>query len=416
MSKIQKQSRCLNTIFGILLLTLFIGIGNTTKVFAEATAPTPLLSEGQAVDWWFVFKFNSKSFEGCGVRKCLFGGNVTDYGDRYSQQYVYASSNNSKLQKGTGCAGDTLTDPIGATFNQVYNGDYFYVLWNDQFYDNPIKTKGAPWGHSKGMLAWDKNGNGFVMQVSTPSWAGSGSAKHPRQNDGNTLGCIKDDDVEVSQHFFSLKLTKKDLVDVLKAIINARVVTDTSKPQIFNNGGPEDVQALAAKLGKIPETTSVTKVTLSSGVQLISKPSNVQVPTWQLVSAQMNGVPLRAATWWANPYIPSTTASTKIGCWVDGIGTPGAVDIATSGQWNGKVFGLKGGSGLDFNHAKIGVSTDAKSNYSIFGDMNQQGSIDPKTRKCSSSQNGRGGLFYVIQNEDLTKSIAGLIKGSSAPE
>ena len=41
------------------------------------------------------------------------------------------------------------------------------------------------------MLAWDDSGKGFVMQVSTPSWPGSGSEKRPRKNDGNTLGCVK---------------------------------------------------------------------------------------------------------------------------------------------------------------------------------------------------------------------------------
>ena len=33
---------------------------------------------------------------------------------------------------------------------------------------HPIEDQDAPWGHSKGMLALDATGNGFVMQVSTP--------------------------------------------------------------------------------------------------------------------------------------------------------------------------------------------------------------------------------------------------------
>jgi hypothetical protein len=54
-------------------------------------------------------------------------------------------------------------------------------------------TLGARWGHSNGMIAWDGNGNGFMMQVSTPSWPGSGSARNPRQGDGNTLGRVADE-------------------------------------------------------------------------------------------------------------------------------------------------------------------------------------------------------------------------------
>jgi len=417
----QKKPTLYYKLFFSLVFILFIGVsGGLSSVAAgDAGPPVPLISDKKAVDWWFAFKFNSKSFEGCGDRSCLFGGKVKVYKYGYSQQYVYASSDSPTLQKGDGCLGDTLTDPVGATFNQVYNGDYYYVLWNDQFYGNPIESKESPWGHSKGMLAWDDDGNGFVMQVSTPSWPGSGSSKHPRKNDGNTLGCIKDDDVEVSQHFFALKLTKDDLTAVLKALQNARVVTDTSKSEICNNGGPEDVQEEVEKLNVKPKSTSVTKVTLSSGIQLISKPHDVEVPPWQMVSAQMGGVPLRTATWWAHPTIPSTTATTTIKCWDDGLGTPGAVEIATSGQWDGTVFGLKGGLGTDFNHAKIGVSTDSTKPYTIFGDMNQQGALYPgedySTQKCSSSQNGRGGTFYVIQSKELTNSVTSLIKGETAP-
>src|SRR5204863_8132467 len=120
-------------------------------------------------------------------------------------------------------------DPVGATFDGVYNDGFFYVIWNDQFYGDPAiagctNSCSSPWGHSKGMLAWNDAGDGFVMQVSTPSWPAAGSKLSPRKTDGNTLGCVTDDDVKVSQHFFALKLTKDDVVKVLKALKNASVV------------------------------------------------------------------------------------------------------------------------------------------------------------------------------------------------
>ena len=195
--------------------------------------PTPLLGEGKPVDWWFVFKFNAANFPGCGgnaKRKGIFGGRPQRY-KGWSQQYCYASSANPTLQQGKGCVGATLEDPVGATFNQVYNGSCSYVVWNDQLYDDPKihgceKYCSSPWGHSKGMLAWDDNGKGFVMQVSTPSWPASGSRTHPRETDGNTLGCVKDDNVRVSQHFFALALDKSDVIQILRALKNASVVTD----------------------------------------------------------------------------------------------------------------------------------------------------------------------------------------------
>jgi hypothetical protein len=97
-----------------------------------ASAPSPLLANGHPVDWWFVFKFNSQSFPGCGgaaQRACLFGGTVQQY-NHFGQQFVFASSEDGALQQGGGCLGDTTADPLGATFNQVYKHKLFYVIWN----------------------------------------------------------------------------------------------------------------------------------------------------------------------------------------------------------------------------------------------------------------------------------------------
>jgi Deoxyribonuclease II len=382
---------------------------------APASSPTPLLTSTQAVDWWFAFKLNAESFPNCGgtiQRTCTFGGKVQPYHE-FGQQFAYASSADHTLRQGDGCIGETTTDPLGATFNQVYTGRLFYVLWNDQFYGDPINTEDAPAGHSKGMLAWNNDGNGFVLQVSTPSWPGSGSDLFPRRVDGNTLGCVQDNDVMVSQHFFALKLNKDDVVTVLKALQNASVVTDPTKRELVNNGGPADIQALVNGLGKLSTSKTFTKDKLSSGVVLISKPSDLHVPPWQMVSALLDSVSLRAATWWAKPEIPTTTANTVVGCWDGSLSKPGAVEIATSGTWGGKTIGLDGIAEPEGNHAKIGVSTSGPHSYSIFGDMNQQGSLSGPS--CKSSQNGRGGMFFVIDDKVLFGSISDLIKGSTAP-
>jgi hypothetical protein len=262
------------------------------------------------------------------------------------------------------------------------------------------------------MLAWTEDGEGFVLQVTTPSWPAAGSKQFRRKTDGNTLGCVDDNNVKVSQHFFALKLTKSDLIKVLKALANASVVTDLENRQVVNNGGTAEVQQLVKKLGVKSDSTTFTKTRLSSGVELISKPSRLNVPPWQMVSAVLERVPLRTATWWANPRIFSTTASTKIGCWDESLSEAGAVDIATTGQWNGNPIGLTGGPGNNNNHAKIGVSTSASHSYSIFGDMNQQGTLSGAN--CASSQNGRGGLFYVVDDKDLNDAVKNLIKGDTA--
>jgi hypothetical protein len=401
--------------------------------WSAGEAPVPLLSKGgAAVDWWFAFKFNSQNtFAGCGAdtgkRTCIFGGTVQAK-DRFGQQFAIASSRDNALSDGKGCVGTSTNDPVGATFDQVYNGNFNYVIWNDQFYGDPglstckSSSCGAPWGHSKGLLAWNEAGEGFVMQVSTPSWPGSGSSRIKRKV-GNTLGCIaSNNNLLASQHFFALKLNKSDLIKVLNALKSAGVVTDPTKLQIARNGGPEDVQALVRELGKRPAKLKVdkahppredqlfTKQELSSHVILIAKTANLTAPPWQMVSAILNGTAERAATWWTTPRIYTTTKSSAVKCLGTAlVGKQGPVAIALTGVWNKKPIKLAAPS----NHAKIGVSTSGSHHYVIFGDMNQQGGLSPPD--CGKSQNGRGGLFFVLDNKTLADSVADLIDGDTAP-
>ncbi len=407
---------------GIWRFAILVALVLSAKTFAAA--PEPLLAPGHAVKWWFVFKFNAAKFGGCSggaTRSCPFGGTVQDY--VYGQQFVYASDESEAqdganvLQEGSGCVG-SVRDPVGATVDPIYHGQYHYVVWNDQFYDDPeiagcSKNCASPWGHSKGTLAWDDEGNGVVLQVTTPSWLGAGSANHPRQHDGNSLGCVIDDNVKVSQHFFALKLTKDDVVNVLKALQRASVVTDIADPQIVSNGGPADIQSLVRQLGRKSSSQEIFPADLSFGVRLIGKPSALHVPPWQLVSSQLGGMALRTATWWAPPRIPTTTGNAGIKCWSTSLPAAGPVQIATSGKWAGVEFGLKGGPTADNNHAKIGVSLNESKGVAIFGDLNQQGALSGS--RCDSSQNGRGGLFFVLPSPKLANAIGELIGGATAP-
>lgn len=378
-------------------------------------APSPMDDKNKPVEWMFAFKFNAATFPSDITSLPLngiFGGKRKDY--KGSLDYVFATSASPTLTKGAGLLGTTTNDPLGATFGQIYNNNYFYVVWNDQFYNNPIPIHAAPWGHSKGILSWNANGNGMVLQVSTPSFPGSGSSAHPRENDGNTLGYIEDNNINVSQHFFALKLTKDDVIDVLNALIHASVVTDLSKPSIVKNGGPQDIQALVNMLGTKSNSTTILEPPLKlptnrSGVRIISKPSNMHVPSWQMVSAHLNQLNLRVASWWETPAINSTKGGKKPGCWAEGLGVPGAVVIARSGIWNGTSFSLEGGVSSNHNHAKIGISTDVTRPLCIFGDLNQQGALEGQ---CSSSQNGRGGIFYVLENRELFISLTSLLNGT----
>jgi hypothetical protein len=218
-----------------------------------------------------------------------------------------------------------------------------------------------------------------------------------------------DNNVKVAQHFFALKLNKEDVTKVLTALQNASVVTKQAEEKIVRNGGPADVQELVAALGKKSDNIDYMKTTLSSGVELISKPSDLNVPPWQMVSSLLGGISLRTATWWAYPQIYTTQAGKRPDCYPDRLNpNPGRVEIATTGEWEDKTLSLIGGS----NHAKLGVSISDTNHYAIFGDLNQQGAI---SGKCESSQNGRGGLFFVLDNKTLSDDLAKMIDGETAP-
>jgi hypothetical protein len=81
----------------VAVLSFFVLVGSHlqpySSAFGQSTLPAPLLTEFQAVDWWFVFKFNATSHPGCPAgakRSCIFGGDEQDY-TRFSQRFIYAS-------------------------------------------------------------------------------------------------------------------------------------------------------------------------------------------------------------------------------------------------------------------------------------------------------------------------------------
>ena len=125
------------------------------------------------------------------------------------------------------------------------------------------------------------------------------------------------------------------------------------------NGGPAQIQRSVKALGKLSKSTKPMTTKLSTGVTLISKPSELQVPPWQLVSALLGSVPLRVASWWMTPEIYSTTATSKVGCWDKSLPKPGAVEVATTGTWGRKSIGLTGGLGTRFNHATQSIDSQA---------------------------------------------------------
>lgn len=143
-------------------------------------------------------------------------------------------------------------------------------------------------------MAWNQDGNGIVIQVTTPSWPAAASVVLPRK-DGNTLGCISDDNnIANAQDFFALQLSRDDVKTVLRALAVSSVSTDVNNPQIVNRRLPgvaplQDIDTLVAALGQRSGDKAYFDATLSSGVRLIAKPSALHVPPWQFVSSVLGG-------------------------------------------------------------------------------------------------------------------------------
>src|SRR5947208_2059330 len=79
--------------------------GGGSHASPACVAPYPLVAAGHPVDWWFVFKLNSKAFPQCGngdTRSCPFdvGRSPTSTFTHFGQQFAYASSEHPALQDG----------------------------------------------------------------------------------------------------------------------------------------------------------------------------------------------------------------------------------------------------------------------------------------------------------------------------
>jgi len=423
------------------LLAITLGLG----LIAQAPAATgaelsPLVKAGSPDQWVFAFKLNARKFPtklSDAGGDCLYGGDKMTAG-AVGQRYFMASKGSPTLKDGPGQIGTSDQDPLGATFGQIYTGKYHYIVWNDQFDDQPLVHGGeratGTWAHAKGMVAWDEDGHGVVIQVTTPDWPRSASQAFPRKNEGNTLGCMAHNNVIFSQHFFALKLSHADVKKVLNALQTASVVTDTSMkvdphtgkkvpvyPELFNNGGPPDIQLAATNVGVAQSTTTTATLDkLDSGVELIAKPSDLWAPPWQVVSSMLEGEPLRVANWWGpkpkDQPVPDTKAGETHTCWPKGQG-PGDVSTVHGGVWDTTDFNLELATPQngDGNHAKIGISAKNAKQLVIFGDENQAGFLDPgQGDTCEHSQFKRGGLFFVVASPKLWTGLDAAFKEGAA--
>ena len=152
---LKKMQRAVLAIVTTVCATTAVGTAPAlAQLGTTFSSPSALVMGQEPVDWIFVFKLNAGGFatDAAVPRDCAFGGQPKSY-PKFSQAFATASSLDPVLKDGTGLAGTSASDPLGATFGEIYASSLHFVVWNDQFYQHPAiagcsDSCSAPWGHS----------------------------------------------------------------------------------------------------------------------------------------------------------------------------------------------------------------------------------------------------------------------------
>ena len=314
---------------------------------------------------------------------------------------------------------------------------------------------GAPWAHSKGALAFERNATGFHLMATTPNYPdpslGANGGEPP------SLGCQLTDNVQFAQSFVGLSLDAKAFRDDLApALARARLcsagsgscthgtaghVHEWNCTSEHTRGADWSVLDLAFS-GAEPEgaeaSASATLRTVSGHeVTLLAKAAADHVPPWYYVADAL-GVDLAVASWLDGQYgTPSICAADDFSgvaddmCLADASlglalsptggaarSVENALAAAVDVGGERRAWGLWGDLWHDFtSHAKYAVASAGTA--VVFGDENMQGW--PCSSACDRSQNGRGGTFFALGDAALRASLAATMAlvcacdGASAP-
>ncbi len=158
---------------------------------------------------------------------------------------------------------------------------------------DPVRARGPFQGHAGMERRRRRNGAAGLDAI----LARLRQFNQPRKTDGNTLGCVTDNDVLSQPAFFRAETQQGRC---------CRCTEGSGECECGN--GPDKTSnreqrrtsrhsgSWCVALEKYPGAQTATMARLSSGVVLISKPSDLNVPPWQMVSALLSGEPLRVAS------------------------------------------------------------------------------------------------------------------------
>jgi len=143
------------------------------------------------------------------------------------------------------------------------------------------------------VLAWNDDGDGVVLQVTTLGVAGLRQQEvHAQERQYARLHQAAEQCSERAALLLR-EAQQDDVVHMLDALENSSVVTDVMPGGARHNGGPQEIKDRVKVLGQKSDSTEVKQFKLSTGILLVSKPSALHVPPWQMLSSVLDSVDLK---------------------------------------------------------------------------------------------------------------------------
>lgn len=318
---------------------------------------------GKPVDWWFMYKLPDD------VGKPKTKG----------YEYLYYDPNSADVTMSKKDL-DTATDDsaLEATLKAIFDPDKAsasWILYNDEM---PIgKGDDGSKGHCKGVLAFDKGSDSGVLLIhSTPRFPDKGEITLP------------EDERIYGQTY--LAITLKDYATANALAEQLRTQQD---PQVYDHQLSKDITAAEAvskfangKTAPKPKKPNDIDIVSADGMKfkIIAKNAAWGGDFWVDLVAPTLGVDMQVETWRRGTVPPEEKTSDP-----DEIGDIQYIDLAALGH-----------DGFDWkytkDHAKWGVSENAKKPWVCVGDINRMVSqekrsggtaafLEPKLWKALSS-------------------------------
>ena len=322
--------------------------------------------DGTPKDWIFMLKLGTG------------GANCTVNNGAYSCHFLYADNENPTLKLVTELTVDAADpkNPVYQYYQLCQNNSF--VTWNDQ--GSAKSCAGVSgYAHDKGGIVYNSQ-EGIYCQSSNPNWGffdqgflNAGTANHPGIQ------------TNLAQHFLFVKLNNQTDITNMVALMNqANVCIMAGHIDGFNT---------CIVSGKCPSDYLSKSV---GSVTVIAKPKGVSGDdAW----GELNKMQCSTA---GMHVLSFCTPACPLGNGQPTTSINGIVDVQNDHHTSGSVLNTTC-SGLTFdkfalNHSKIGTC-DSNNKIIVGGNNHSTGSQGP-----------RGGLFVVIDNQELSAGLKCLFK------